>query len=473
MINSDERAWAASEFGRAELGNRLRLVRLMAMAAQVATKPGGTVTSVFATSAEREGAFRFLENDHVDPTAMARGAHLAAASRCAGESYAYAPVDQTSLNLTDGTGRKGFGAVGRSRDRAKGLQVMTAIAVSPEGTPQGLTGQAYWSRPRGKKKKRPQDRDKQHTKDKETERWLCVMRQTRAAFAEAAPLTKPWFQLDRGGDAWPILTEFGTGDDVWLTVRASWDRRLWTAPGEPQRYLWETVEREEPLGDFLLFVPERPGRTARFARMELRACLVPLDLRDKRTGRHHRLNMWAVQAREVGTTPGKERPLEWMLLTNRPVDDVQSAQEVVFGYSQRWRIEDFHRTWKTGACRVEESQLRDVDNLIRWAILLSSVAMRIQRLMYLSRSQPEQPATVEFTQPEIDAVIVATRQKRYQRGDVPPVVEVVRWIAEEGGYTGKSSGGPPGATVLARGLERLQVLFRVFTDEAATGERKR
>ena len=56
---------------------------------------------------------------------------------------------------------------------------------------------------------------------------------------------------------------------------------------------------------------------------------------------------------------------------------------------------------------------------------------------------------------------------------MPSLVDVVRWIAQEGGYTGKSSGGPPGAIVLSRGMERLQVLFRVFTERAATRGRKK
>jgi len=34
-------------------------------------------------------------------------------------------------------------------------------------------------------------------------------------------------------------------------------------------------------------------------------------------------------------------------------------------------------------------------------------------------------------------------------------------IADIGGYTGKSSGGPPGPTVIARGLERLGVAAQV------------
>jgi len=36
------------------------------------------------------------------------------------------------------------------------------------------------------------------------------------------------------------------------------------------------------------------------------------------------------------------------------------------------------------------------------------------------------------------------------------------WLAEIGGYTGKSSGGPPGSTTLARGLAQVQAAVRVL-----------
>lgn len=58
----------------------------------------------------------------------------------------------------------------------------------------------------------------------------------------------------------------------------------------------------------------------------------------------------------------------------------------------------------------------------------------------------------------IDAAEVATVQRKWKLGQVLPIGEVVQWIAQVGGYTGKSSGGPPGALVLARGLKRLALL---------------
>ncbi len=45
---------------------------------------------------------------------------------------------------------------------------------------------------------------------------------------------------------------------------------------------------------------------------------------------------------------------------------------------------------------------------------------------------------------------------------VPSIAQAVRWIADLGGYTGKSSGGPPGSTTIGRGLERLMIWADAF-----------
>jgi hypothetical protein len=38
---------------------------------------------------------------------------------------------------------------------------------------------------------------------------------------------------------------------------------------------------------------------------------------------------------------------------------------------------------------------------------------------------------------------------------VPTIAQATLWLAELGGYTGKSSGGPPGSTTIGRGLQRV------------------
>jgi hypothetical protein len=256
-------------------------------------------------------------------------------------------------------------------------------------------------------------------------------------------------------------------DPLRARVRAAQNRRV---KDEEARYLWEQIERTAPLGRYELDMPARAGRKGRRAKMEVRAQTVTLELRDNwRKTKPREVTLTALLAKEREcTAPSDEKPLQWLLLTNRDVTNFTQAAEVLFAYTQRWRIEEFHKTWKS-TCRVEETQLRSVQAIETWAIILAAVAMRIERLKQLARQTPELPATAELSAAEIDAIIVLKQPKGYRRGDVPPIGEAVRWIAELGGYTGRSSGGPPGAITLGRGLKSIQPVVIALRNLATIG----
>ncbi len=46
---------------------------------------------------------------------------------------------------------------------------------------------------------------------------------------------------------------------------------------------------------------------------------------------------------------------------------------------------------------------------------------------------------------------------------VPTLAQATLWLAQVGGYTGKSSGGPPGSVTLARGLKEVEIAIRTLT----------
>ena len=133
---------------------------------------------------------------------------------------------------------------------------------------------------------------------------------------------------------------------------------------------------------------------------------------------------------------------------------------IQFGWAMLFSVlEEFHRTWKTGGCKVEDTQLRSRDAVIRWATILAVVAARIERLKRLGRQQPERPASDELSAVEIEVLLVLKRRQKKRTehvpDGVPTMAQATRWIADLGGYTGKSSGGPPGSITIGRGLERL------------------
>src|SRR5262249_15120192 len=58
----DENAWAYQAFNRAQLGDKRLVARLISMGEQAARTPAGQITAGFRDAAQREGAFRFVEN---------------------------------------------------------------------------------------------------------------------------------------------------------------------------------------------------------------------------------------------------------------------------------------------------------------------------------------------------------------------------------------------------------------------------
>jgi hypothetical protein len=467
------------EFGDAQLGDLRRTARLVTMATEVAANPGGRVSSVFRRSAERQGAYDFIESRHVESSAILRSVEDATFRRSKEFSFVFVPLDGTSLNLTDSSRSKDFGSIGSFERGARGLKIIDAIAVAPDGTPLGVAAMQWWARGVRSKVARwllP-------TADKELQHWIDAVDEVSRALKRVAPETRAWFQIDREGDAQHLLAELAASDQ-WFTVRSQSDRRLSTTgvvlpgngrhPVKRRRYLRSYMRRKKPSSYELLEVPARGDLPARATCVALRAAHVVLQMEDHQTSRYRTLPINVVWVREHGRGPmlrsrsGKTitRALDWMLLTNHPIDTLDDVKAVVRGYEQRWRIEDFHRAWKSGVCNVEDTQLRAREHVIKWATVLAAVAVRAERIKHMSRETPRAPATVELSKNEVQALILLKREykkKTEEIGDETPDLETAtRWIAELGGYTGQSSGGPPGSTTIARGLSQLRVATKML-----------
>ena len=132
----------------------------------------------------------------------------------------------------------------------------------------------------------------------------------------------------------------------------------------------------------------------------------------------------AVYVREEGRR-GDDR-IEWMLLTTHPIRTRRDVIEVVKGYALRWPLEEVHRLWKTGLCRVEDTQLRSRDAVFKWATILAAVATRAMRITHLARSTPDVPASNEFSAAELAALIALRQPKDIADDHVPTLAVAVR-----------------------------------------------
>ena len=406
---------------------------------------------MFPEHREREGAYDFLENDHNDAEEMKAGLMAATARRCRELPFVFVPVDGTSVTVTDRTGERDFGRVGSDAKGARGIKVIDALAVDPQGVPVGLLGLTCWARG----KPSPKNMDERQTRpveEKETRHWIATVKQAMQVLEEEQ--VRGWVQIDREGDGRDLLLALEQTTH-WWTVRGNADRSIELEDGDVAK-LRGALIRETLSGTYALEVPARPGRPKRTATMAVRTARVLLRLRDKKNKRITRLSVTVVWALEEGSTSAGSKPVDWLLYTNHPVETLDDAKLVLYGYEQRWRIEEFHKTWKSGDCDVESTQLGSFAAVQRWALILAAVAVRLERLKRLSRTQPDLPASVDFTPTEIRALKMLHFDGRRVPKRDPSLKEAVAWLAELGGFANAYSGRLPGATVLGRGLKYLR-----------------
>lgn len=462
--------FAQEVFGRVAVGDARRSRAVVDVVAGLARRPSGRISAALPKGAQRERAYRLVENRAVTPLALLIAAATWCARRIAGLAFAYVVLDGTSLTLADRFGTKGFGRVGTNSRGSRGLKVINALALDDKGTPIGIAWQEYWCRTvRKRRKSKRQDNLSRDTCEKETQRWIDTIR---AVVQRLRGKTLLWFLVDREGDSRPLLEELArTGQR--FTVRTTYNRRLEVGVTGKKRHLYDVVKKGAPLATYKVGIPKTATRAARVAHMEVRAKPVRLLLRDRLHNTKTILDVNVVWATEVGTTPRGGKPLDWMLYTNAPIGTQQAVAAVLQSYKMRWRIEDFHKSWKSGHCNVEDMQLHSVRAAQTLAVMHAAIAARIERIKHLARIAPDTPASVEFTRDERLAISIlaydyaneplAPGGRRQHKlvapdPDTMTIGQAVWWTARLGGYCGRSTGARAGAITIGRGLDDVTAL---------------
>jgi hypothetical protein len=154
----------------------------------------------------------------------------------------------------------------------------------------------------------------------------------------------------------------------------------------------------------------------------------------------------------VDTPPGS-KPVEWRLLTNRHANTLADVNELIDWYRARWEIEMLFDILKN-ACRVEALQLSGIDRLERALAMFMVVAWRIAYLMRLGRTSPDLDAGRYFDWAEIKAAYVQAKKPQPAQ---PRLNEVLRLIAQRGGFLARKGDGEPGVKAIWKGLTKIRL----------------
>ncbi len=139
---------------------------------------------------------------------------------------------------------------------------------------------------------------------------------------------------------------------------------------------------------------------------------------------------------EEAKPPKGEDAICWMLVTTLPVDTNEHVNQVIKYYCQRWSIEVYFRTLKSG-CRVEKRRFETLKRMVNCLSVMSVVAWRVMYLCHLGRELPDLPCEALFEEAEWKSVYSVVG-KPFPKKGCPKLAEMVRALAQLGGFIDRS-----------------------------------
>jgi len=454
---SDPNAWAQSVFGSAKLGDERRTKRLVLVAAQLAGHLGSSPAAACgASSATLEGANRLIRNpgfeakDILDAglwmSAESAKKRSAADENSTPKEY-LAIQDSTVLSYShsvrDELGETG----GPAKSTSRGWIVHSTLLWSTEKTSViELIDQQWTIR---KELGTRQERNNRPYEEKESFKWQTAHKRMMQRLGPE--LMKQVIMVgDREADIYQLMAYFQEQKSRY-EVRASWDRAV-KGPQEDE-YLWGMMEKAPRLGSRQVEVPQRGGRKARSAQLELRAERVQLRRpRKKAPGTPEYLEVNVVYAKEENGLTGEE-PLEWMILTSEDIGSEEAVNRILANYETRWQIEEFHKAWKSGT-KVEELRQQTADNLQKVAVVLGFIAVRLLQLKHYMEKEPEKICT-EVLKEEEWKILWGSVEKTALPKNPPDIKWAYTALARLAGWTNTKRTGRASWDTLWKGWQRL------------------
>lgn len=441
--------WAYQELEHAQLGDARLNCRLARLVEDLAAQPTASVPQACENWPATKAAYRFWDSEKVTAKAIGLAHQKKTQERIKADwqnqqQRVLVIQDTTELDFSHHPAKRGMGLLEHPSQR--GLKVHSALAVNSRGVPLGLIDQKVWSRDPEEVGKRHQRRQRE-TQDKESQKWLSALEAIQEAIA---PEIEVLVVADREADIYDYFAA-PRRKGVHLLVRATHNRRV----DHETAYLWQAIRQAPAAGQLRIELQRRNDQPARTAILTIRYLSVSI-LPPRNRRRRSKLEPLPVQVvlAEEESPPAGVKPVCWLLITTLPVNYFEEAVEIVHCYSYRWLIERYHYVLKSG-CGIEELQLETAKRLERALATHCIVAWRLLWLTYEARRNPDVPCNQVLETHEWQSLYCRIHQTPQPPQTPPTLREVVRWIAQLGGFLARKHDGEPGVKTIWRGLRRL------------------
>ncbi len=465
MFLTEAAAWAEQTFGACDLGDERRTKRLVDIGERMASQMGHSLSKCCeGDGAALLGGYRLLRNDEVKPEAIREGGFAATARQAQEHALLLAVEDTTSVSYEHAVAARLGTTSNNPNAKRRGYQVHSVLLLDTKSERTvGLVEQMHWCREAGSYGKKHQ-RKKRAYEDKESYKWEQASIRTAARLGDT--MARTISVCDREADLYEYLS-YKLQQSQRFVVRAKVDRRVLGS----EAGLFATLENESTeLCCYTFQVPQRGGRLARTAKLLLRSATLTVMPPVGSPAEAGPRCVKAVLAEERDA-PSLVTPLRWVLLTTEAVASAEEALAVVRYYECRWRIEDYHKAWKSGV-GVERQRFQSPENLERMVAITAFLAVRLLQL----RESQSQPAAQEaapcdrgLREDEWKVLWVST-----ERCPPPPSAPSARWaylaLAKLGGFSDTKRTGRPGWDTIWHGWFRLQERVKGYQLQLALAE---
>jgi hypothetical protein len=444
-------AWAEDQFGKADLGDLRLSKRLVHSAACILEHPSGSLPAKFADPADLDGFYRLANNPKVTHGKLIQTAAECTWRRMRQHQGVVLIIHDTTV--FDYSGLDSIPDLGQVGDgHGRGLYAHNSLAVTPQRRVLGLAWQILHRRRKVKKGETKTQR--RNAPDRESRLWKTASSQIPLASA---------------GQLWVDISDRGADISEYLAYEQKSGRKHVSRSQHNRKVLVEQADGstlETKLHDYirsltpmskderLRDIPAHDGKPARQARLAVAWAKLQIVPPRQARGDHDGtlLEVWVVRVWEVDPPLG-EKGLEWILLTNVPVECEADAWERVDWYSVRWVAEEYHKGQKTG-CEIENLQFCKRSSLQVAIAVLSVVAVWLLQMRDASRDEEMKNKPARQVVPELWVrVLSGWRHKQvcleWTYG------EFVLALARLGGHQNRKHDHPPGWIVLWRGWAKL------------------
>jgi hypothetical protein len=423
------------------------------MAEDFYAMPQASINEASGNWAASKAAYRFLDSD-IDADGLLEAHRQSTLKRMKGLEVVLAIQDTTTLNFTTQRAKQGLGAIGTKKSQNMGFFCHETLMVDTEGIALGVFDVQSYIRAQEPLKKQRGGQAMQ----RESRRWLKSLESCQRAAQSCGGAPQIVSVADREADFYEFFAHRAQeAPAVEILVRAQHDREL------EEGKLFARLAEQKRSGYLQVEVPGQDTRAKR--RVKLAVHFLAVELRApahwRASSEYPSLKLWAIEAREVNQPAAKEGTICWRLLTTLPVEDFEQAVEKVRWYTLRWKIEVFHKILKSG-CKIQERQLETLERMERVLRIDVIIAWRILFLMSQGRTHPQICCSVLLEEFQWKALRAFVNKGSPATQQPPTLGEAMLWIAKLGGFLARKGDGPPGATVLWRGLAKLDILSQAW-----------